>query len=136
MKRIATVVAFALLVLGIGYKIYQDPEIQKRIAPSIARAPQNTQLVPPTFARDYADAFCRADAPAIAAATEIEGVTEDEIAAYFSGDPTCLAVRYLGQLTDGGMRRYIFVFDFPDGRTDWCVFSFSDGEKLVQLKRG
>lgn len=156
MKRLFSVLGVALLVAASGYLIWNDKDVQRFIAPAQERvaacrvdgstiscpAPTNTPvsptntLVPPTFARDYADAFCRADAATIAAATDIEGVTEEAIAAYFSGDPACLGVRYLGQLVDGGVRRYIFALDFEAGRVDWVVFTFNDANMLTGLNRG
>lgn len=137
MKKALSAVAVALLVVGIGYKVSQDPDVQRLITPPTnTRVSTSNTLVPPTFVRDYAEAFCRADAATVAAGTDIEGVTEEDIATYFASGPACLGVRYLGQLTDSGVRRYIFVFDFEEGRTDWVVFTFNDADKLANFKRG
>lgn len=103
----------------------------------VARPPTPVAaLVSPTFARDYAEALCRGDAAYLAKETEIPGIGEEAISYFLFGYPTCTQVVYVGQFTDSGNARYIFVLSYETGRADFFVLTFNTDAKLTTLNYG
>jgi len=98
---------------------------------------------PPEWVRQFAGAFCQADATFVAAhlAGKYDGMAEaavrDELDAMRAKSGDCRSVRYLGGLTAAnGAREYIYVFDFvgTDHRGSiWFVFTTMAG-RVVNIE--
>ena len=98
---------------------------------------------PPDWVRQFAGAFCQADASFIAAhlAGKFDGMGEaavrDELDAMRATSGDCRSVRYLGGLIAAdGARQYIYVLDFvgADHRGSiWFVFTTMAG-RVVNIE--
>jgi hypothetical protein len=98
---------------------------------------------PPDWVRQFASAFCRADASFVVAhlAGKYDGMGEtavrDELDAMRAGSGDCSSVRYLGGLTAAdGARQYIYVLDFvgtDHRRSVWFVFTTMAG-RVVNIE--
>jgi hypothetical protein len=130
MKRVLSVLAVALLVAGIGYKVSQDPFFERYKSPLSGEIRTTSEPVAPAVATGFFSALCARNSEYLAA--NMGGSltsTEEELDAYFVGSTTqCFGFRYLGALTSpAGYQQYIAVLEYgPDGET-WYVATVEDG---------
>ena len=119
MKRILSVVAVALLVLGIGYRIYNDPEVQKRL-------PTNTSVSTTNTAERWANALCSKDAETVSILSGgYVAMSVEEVTAALQGFPDC-TVRALGVVHGQYGDEYFFAIDMGEFEV-WYGLTVEDG---------
>lgn len=120
MKRVLSVLAVALLVVGIGYRIYNDPEIQKRLPANVAATTNNADR--------WATALCHRDAETLSRLSGgVMESTVEEVEGILAGFTfTCSGVRALGVVHGQGGNEYFFALNMGEYEV-WYGLTLEDG---------
>ena len=120
MKRVVSIVAVALLVVGIGFKIYNDPEVQKRLPANVATQTNNADR--------WATALCQRDAATLSRLSGgVIAGTVEEIEGILAGFSfTCSGSRLLGVVHGEYGDEYFYALNMGDYEV-WYGLTLEDG---------